>query len=567
MISKYDSAEAFDFVEEKPAEKKKADAFKYHKLALQFLAESGLVLRHYRGKDWLYRDDHYEEENELTLKVRQFFVRQGVPHNNTIIGNVLPFIRALTFLDGAEYPEMPFWFGEKKCQPGNVVAYTNGLLDLSGYLSGSPTLIDHSPNWISSVCLPYDFDPAAGCDRWLSFLDEVFEGDAQKVALLQEWFGYCLTHDTSQHKLMILQGVPRAGKGTIIRVLQALVGSQNSTGFNLWYLAERFGLSSLVGKLVAFVGEVDLTGSREKYRILETLNSIVGGDPCLVEEKHNPQMASITLPTRFVIACNEFPNFHDTSGALSERLLLLDFNRSFSGREDRGLGEKLIAEISGINNWALTGLARLKEQGGFTIPTSMATMVNEVRRESSLAYAFAQDRLVIHRSLDAGNLKGLRFTPEKVMVLGSDLEAAWYSWCQENHVEGKSYKWLCKDIRTILPKLNRERKRVSDQRVYYFPGIGLREDEASDPDGSDPLSLTDELGGSAAERRREEMLARNARKQGDTWAAEPVPGTNNRQWKVGLCGPHSRGTEPKIQWQGVVNGEDEVRKWVKTISP
>ena len=193
----------------------------------------------------------------------------------------------------------------------------------------------------------------------------MFDGDVARIQLLQEWFGYTLLPDVRHHKMLVKMGPPRAGKGTTDRVHEGMLGSENTTGFSLYSLADKFGLRRLLGRHVAFVGKVTLAGEG-KPRILETLNAITGGDPVPIEEKYNPQCVSVTLPTRFSISCNEMPSFVDPSGTLSARLLVLNYNKSFVGREDRGLVERLLAELPGINRWALDGLRRLRANGRFT---------------------------------------------------------------------------------------------------------------------------------------------------------------------------------------------------------
>jgi hypothetical protein len=52
-------------------------------------------------------------------------------------------------------------------------------------------------------------------------------------------------------------------------------------------------------------------------------------------------------------------------------------------------------------------LARLRGNGRFTIPTKMVATLNQYRRENSKTLGFLQDRVVLHRSLDTGNLPGV----------------------------------------------------------------------------------------------------------------------------------------------------------------
>ena len=127
--------------------------------------------------------------------------------------------------------------------------------------------------------------------------------------------------------------------------------------------------------------------------VFETLNSIVGQDPQSIESKGKNECLSMALPTRFSLSCNEVPSFHDTCGALYSRLLVLPFDKSFVGREDRELLTKLLAEISGIANWALDGLRRLRANKRFSETPRGGELISRFRRNSSDAVAFMQDCL------------------------------------------------------------------------------------------------------------------------------------------------------------------------------
>lgn len=140
------------------------------------------------------------------------------------------------------------------------------------------------------------------------------------MALLQEWFGYCLSADTSLQKAMIFVGKKRSGKGTICSVLQELIGSGNWCAFSLSDLSTSFGLSELVNKAVAVVGEVELAGHPQKNMIVERLKSIIGEDAQPINRKFEP-VQTVKLPVRFSIATNAIPALFDASGALGERFL------------------------------------------------------------------------------------------------------------------------------------------------------------------------------------------------------------------------------------------------------
>ena len=88
-----------------------------------------------------------------------------------------------------------------------------------------------TPRFFATYALDFDFDPAAERPvEWLDFLASVWGEDQHSIDTLQEWFGYCLTPDTTKEKILALIGPKRAGKDTIGRVLTGIVGSENTAG-------------------------------------------------------------------------------------------------------------------------------------------------------------------------------------------------------------------------------------------------------------------------------------------------------------------------------------------------
>ena len=71
---------------------------------------------------------------------------------------------------------------------------------------------------------PVLYDPMAECSRWLRFLDEVFNEDADVIEFIQRAAGYALTGDGREECLLLLYGVGRNGKGTFLKTLQAALG-------------------------------------------------------------------------------------------------------------------------------------------------------------------------------------------------------------------------------------------------------------------------------------------------------------------------------------------------------
>jgi len=100
---------------------------------------------------------------------------------------------------------------------------------------------------------------------------------------------------------------------------------------------------------------------------IERIKSITGNDEVSVNRK-NKSILSVKIPAKIIMVANKHSKFLDESGALADREIMLVFEASFAKVKDTELGGKLKAELSGIANWAIEGLRRLRANGNrFTI--------------------------------------------------------------------------------------------------------------------------------------------------------------------------------------------------------
>ena len=126
-------------------------------------------------------------------------------------------------------------------------------------------------------------------ERWLQFLEEIFPDDPQARDTFQEAFGYSTSSDTRQQKIFALHGQPRSGRGTLLRVMTAIIGSQNITDPGLSSLGERFGLESFIGKGVAIIGDARLDSCSKAAAITQALLRISGEDRMDVERNYRSE--------------------------------------------------------------------------------------------------------------------------------------------------------------------------------------------------------------------------------------------------------------------------------------
>lgn len=273
-------------------------------------------------------------------------------------------------------------------EPVAAMAMINGVLDPS-----TRTLIEHDPDLFNLSSLPFAYDPDARCPQWLEFLESTLPGDRQAHETIAEWMGYVLSGRTDLHKIGVLVGPPRCGKGTISRILKAMVGPNGWAAPTLARLSSEFGMASLIGKSLAVMGDVRWTS---KYVIdaVPIMLGISGEDGFSIPRKHLKDWIG-KLPTRLMLMSNDAPVFTDASGALAGRMVYVAFHRSFLGSEDLTLEGRLMTELPGILNWALEGLDQVTRLGTFTQSVNSLELAAEVDRDSSPVKAWVDDRCVI----------------------------------------------------------------------------------------------------------------------------------------------------------------------------
>jgi putative DNA primase/helicase len=376
-----------------------------------------------------------------------------------LIADVAHALVSLTILPSRA--DAPAWLdGEGPFPAPEILACRNGLVHLPSLVAGKDHLLPPTPRFFSGNCLDYDFDlgapPAAG---WLEFLGKLWPDDAESIATLQEWLGYLLTPDTRQQKILLLVGPKRSGKGTIARVLTALLGRENVAGPTLSSLGTNFGLWPLLGKSAAVVSDARLSGRTDSATVTERLLSISGEDSLTIDRKHLPPVTT-KLAARFTILTNELPRLGDTSGALAGRMIVLRLVESWYGREDTRLTDRLLGELPGILLWAIAGWQRFGGRGHFVQPASGKDLLSELEDITSPVGAFVRE------CCEVG--PGLR-------VAFDTLFMAWRSWCESHGRREPGLREIFgRDLLAAAPSIRKVRPREGEERYRGYEGIGMR---------------------------------------------------------------------------------------------
>jgi len=304
-------------------------------------------------------------EEELKKRIHHVAPAKCISHSR--VNSILGLIITETYTRVSRF---------NKCDR-HVINCSNGELHFE---DGEWVLKSHSRD--SNFChqIPVTYDESASCERFDTFLQEVFEPDddrKEKIRLLQEFFGYVLITSCEYERFLLLVGNGSNGKSVIITMLNALVGDQNISNVLPNQFERLPQLAHLHGKLANIITEIP-----EGAVIADAkLKSITSGEPMTAEHKFGHPFDFSPYCT-LIFSANHLPHTKDTTPAFFRRVEILTFNVSFTGDKcDTTLKDELPKEVSGVLNFALKGLRRLFKTGDFTqVPSSKAA-----KREWELA--------------------------------------------------------------------------------------------------------------------------------------------------------------------------------------
>ncbi len=234
------------------------------------------------------------------------------------------------------------------------VNFRNGMLD---WRTGE--LVPHAPHFGSTVQLPIDWEPEAPCAKFEAFLSSVLEDDY--VVLAWEMIGYLMMSGNPLQKAFLLLGTGGNGKGTLIRVIEELLGRNNVSTQSLNALSSnRFAPVDLFGKIANLAGDIDSTYQETTAQF----KMLTGEDPLPGEYKYGSSFTFTNWAVP-VFSANRIPGSADTSQGYLRRWQVIEFNRTFTAAEAiPGLSGLLADELPGIAARGIASLQTLMRRNG-----------------------------------------------------------------------------------------------------------------------------------------------------------------------------------------------------------
>ena len=396
-------------------------------------AEMGQILSkqdqwiHVHEKLWLYQDGVYTPTGEKIARKR-IQIMLGKRATKRFADETLYWLKNQHDTDPDKVDSDP------------LINVRNGLLD-----PATGTLRPHSPDVLSTVQLPVEWNPDVYHERGDHFLDEVLP-DRETRSILEEAIGYTLLPDCRFEKAIMLTGVGANGKSVLLSWLSSTLGRDNASSVKLQELGHRFRTAQILGKMANIFADLPQAAIKESG----DFKMLVSGDELTGEWKHKAPF-KFRNRAKLWFSANELPRSHDRTEAFWRRWIVVPFPQSFpegDPRRDPTLRKKLSSPeaCSYLLRLAVEGLQRLLERGHFLQSKATLRALGEYRRESDTVLAFLDDST----------------TARGGAVIGKqELYDAYRTWCESNGLPRPATKiTFGKQIRSLRRDVQHSKRKI-----------------------------------------------------------------------------------------------------------
>lgn len=364
---------------------------------------------------------HYDEENKLWSDI-----------DNEVVGNCIFHLLGERYNAKASrdisHALREYYFISNK----NFNLYTH-LLNLSNvtYDLNYCRPMEQKREYYFNYKTEYEYHENAKCPAFDSFLRTISMNDLSWIDLFWEIAGFCLTHPYTYQKMFWFYGRGgRNGKGTLIRVMQKLLGSVLSKAdISPEKLSGNFFLQNLYGKRLATCG--DMPGF---WMNVDIIKKLTGGDTVTGAIKHQNDEIEFINTAKLVFAMNRLPILSSAENIdpIKKRVVLLPFDYQIKA-EDHSIERAFERELPGIFNKAIEGLKRLRHQKNFTQNTRASDILS--RWNTNPVFLFVDEMLTYKHDFENDGLPMIEIFDAYQHWMNNNATASWKNdkhYCQNS---------------------------------------------------------------------------------------------------------------------------------------
>lgn len=234
-----------------------------------------------------------------------------------------------------------------------LLCVKNGVVNLK-----TGALLASDPAMLQTRQCNAEYHQDAECPRWLKFLEDVFEGDAETVRFIQRGLGYTLTGVTNEEAVFICFGSGANGKSVFNNVVSSIFGTYGDAVSSAVLVMKRPGDSSPTPELAETCGLrlASLNETQNGDRLNARQAKVFGGNESVRARKLYGAPFTFRPTAKIWMRTNYLPVVTETDDGTWRRLHPIHFRRQFAENErDPWLESKLLEERDGILRWMVEG--------------------------------------------------------------------------------------------------------------------------------------------------------------------------------------------------------------------
>lgn len=337
----------------------------------------------------------------------------------------------------------------------NLIHLKNGIFNIK-----TMQVEPFSPEKISFTQIPIEYSPKEDCPAFKKFLGEI-TNSKEDYNIIQEMMGYMLYKAFPFHKIIILVGEGANGKSTLINAIKTFLGQKNISAVSIQdFDGSRFRAAAIQNKLANLYPDIP----DKEIKATGAFKALTGGDTIQVESKFK-EPYDINSYAKMIFSCNKMPRMMEDDDAIWRRLIILNFENKFEGKNaDENLLQKITTEkeLSGIFNFSLEGLKRLLKQRGFSY-----SKTKEEVRQYYIKLSDPTKAFFIEKVIEKPNSR----------ISKEDLYGAFIKYCQKNKLTPIADNIFAKRIISSFAGVRQERLNIKGDRMRVWAGIDLIPEE------------------------------------------------------------------------------------------
>jgi putative DNA primase/helicase len=204
--------------------------------------------------------------------------------------------------------------------------------------------------------------------------------------VLAEFLGWVFLRELKLEKVLVLFGDGHNGKSVFFDIICALLGENNVANYGLSSLSKMENRCALGSALLNFGSEINERCDADLFK------KMASGEPIEARRLYSDPYIMRDY-ARLAFNANLLPRDTEHTTGFFRRFLIIPFTETITESEkDPELARKIIeTELSGVFNWVMVGLRRLRQQRKFSPCAAADHALATYKQESDSTAGFLED--------------------------------------------------------------------------------------------------------------------------------------------------------------------------------